>query len=158
MTTPRLLKMNGESFWASVHSQKNAKNYLYGKDATLHYVVFDDSVKMEPFVRTQEIMFENKAILATEVNNYLATINAQVYDMTAAGYLDIGIGDDAVDPSTIIPEGVVVFGKKVIAGREAPLNFLLLIQYLNLQQLRLIDLVLVWHLRMLMQLLVVLVH
>jgi hypothetical protein len=123
MTSPKLLEINGAGFWASVHNQKNAKNYLYAKDAKLHYVVFDDSVKMEPFVRTQEIMFEATALAATKTNNYLATINAQVYDMTPAGYLDYGIGDDAVDPSTIIPEGVAVFGKKVIAGRGAPLNF-----------------------------------
>lgn len=123
MTEPKLLEINGAGFWASVQSKKNAKNFLYAKDTTLHYIVFDDSVKMEPFVRTQEIMFEAAALAATNTNNYLVTINAQVYDLTPAGYMDYGIGDDAVDPSTIIPEGVAVFSKKVIAGRDAPLNF-----------------------------------
>jgi hypothetical protein len=123
MTSPELLAINGKGFWTTVQNRKNTKNYLHGKDGTLQYMVFDDTVKMEPFVRTKEIMFEATAIGATKANDYLATINAQVYGMTAAGFVDYGIGDDAVDPSTIIPEGVTVFGKKVIAGKGAPLNF-----------------------------------
>ena len=78
---------------------------------------------MEPFVRTEEVMFEVTAIAYTQRNKYLATINAQVYGISVSGMMDYTIGDDPVDPSTVTPEGVVVYGKKVIAGRGAPLNF-----------------------------------
>lgn len=56
MTSPVLLEINGKGFWATVKNRKNTKNYLYGKDGTLQYMVFDDTVKMEPFVRTKEIL------------------------------------------------------------------------------------------------------
>ncbi|BCD96233.1 phosphodiester glycosidase family protein [Marinagarivorans cellulosilyticus] len=123
MSTPEKIEMKGAGFWAAAIKRMPAKKYLFAKDGTLNYVVFDDSVQMEPFVRTQEVMFETTAAAASKANRYLATINAQVYDITTAGMMDYAIGDDAVAPSNIVPEGIAVFGKKVIAGRAAPLNF-----------------------------------
>ncbi len=46
MTSPKLLEINDAVLGASVHSQRNAKHYLYGEDVTSHYVAFDDSVKI----------------------------------------------------------------------------------------------------------------
>ncbi len=68
-------------------------------------------------------MFQETALAATKANNCLATIDAQVYNMAAAGYLDYGISDDAIDPSKTIHERVIVFCNKVIAGREVLFNF-----------------------------------
>lgn len=123
MTSPKLIAMTNNGFWNNVESQMNLKSYLFAKDGSLLYVVFNDTVKMEPFVRTQEVMFETTALAATKAKDYLATINAQVYDISPAGMMDYAIGDDAVAPSNITHEGVAVLSKKVIAGRAAPLNF-----------------------------------
>lgn len=111
------------NFWEQIESKNNAKGYTFLKDGSLHYVVFDDRVKMEPFVRTTEIMFSAKAVNASRSNGYLTLINAQFYDLNARGYIDYGIGDDPVHPAGILPEGLTVLGNKIVAGRSAPLCF-----------------------------------
>lgn len=43
--------------------------------------------------------------------------------MNNTGYMDYAIGNDPVTPKGIEPEGYTILGKKILAGRAAPLNF-----------------------------------
>ncbi|OZG71873.1 hypothetical protein BTA51_17855 [Hahella sp. CCB-MM4] len=123
MATPMELELGIRGFWSQVAHHTKGKSYAFLKDGPLFYLVFDDSVKMEPFVRTSEIMFDARAMEATRTNGYLATINAQVYGINTTGKIDYAVGSDPVTPKGIEPEGYTVLGKTVIAGRAAPLNF-----------------------------------
>lgn len=60
---------------------------------------------------------------AYDANKYLAIINAQFYAIDFWGKVEYKTENGAVDPSHITPEGLVVMGKGVIAGRAAPQNF-----------------------------------
>ena len=115
--------IGGPAFWQGVDNSFNNKSYATFKDVSVYYLIFNDTVKMEPFARTDEVMFEATARVHSIENNYLAVINAQIYDINARGLIDYAIGDDPVTPAGIEPEGYTVFGNKVIAGRAAPLNF-----------------------------------
>lgn len=106
-----------------IEKEIKARKFAAFKDQSLYYIVFDDIVKMEPFVRTEEVMFEATATNATNKNKYIATINAQVYGMNTAGYMDYAVGNDPVTPSGIEPEGYTILSGKILAGRAAPLNF-----------------------------------
>lgn len=121
--SPIAQSIGGGNFWGQVEKERNAKGYTFFKDGSLHYTIFDDRVKMEPFVRTTEIMFSARAVNASINNGYIVLINAQFYDLNARGYFDYGIGDDPVDPAGILPEGVAVLGNKIVAGRSSPLCF-----------------------------------
>jgi hypothetical protein len=123
MAEPAEVKIGGLDFWSKVQKHYNSKQYAFLKDSSIQYVVLDDQVKMEPFVRTEEVMFETQAIAATKKHGYLVTINGQVYGMNMQAKMDYAIGDDPVAPEGIEPEGFVVLANKVISGRAAPLNF-----------------------------------
>ena len=123
MAKPIEQKIGGIDFWNKVSKAYNSKSYAFLKDSSVYYVVLDDHVKMDPFVRTEEIMFKTHAIAATNKNKYLVTINGQVYGMNLTGKADYAFGSDPVTPEGIEPEGYVVVGKKVISGRSASRNF-----------------------------------
>ncbi|WP_445358327.1 hypothetical protein [Microbulbifer sp. ANSA005] len=123
MGAPNEFLIGGPDFWAEMNKSKNLSGYTFCKDGGIHYVIFDDTVKMEPFVRSEEIMFDVLARSMARDKDYLAIINAQFYDLTPQGYADYAIGNDAVTPKGIEVEGYTVFGKEIIAGRPAPKNF-----------------------------------
>lgn len=123
MTQPNQLVIGSINFWKNARKSFSKKNFAHLKDGTIHYVVFEDSVKMDPFVRTDEIMFEAHAIAASKTHNYLAAINGQVFDLNTVGLVDYAVGNDPITPDGIDPIGLVVRSKKIITGRQAPLNF-----------------------------------
>lgn len=62
------LSIGDANFWPTIEKEIKANKYATFKDQTLHCIVFDDSVKMEPFVRTEEVMFEAAAVKETKTN------------------------------------------------------------------------------------------
>lgn len=123
MGIPTKFSIGAPNFWGEISNRKNKSNYTFCEDNGVHYVIFDDKIQMEPFVRSQEVMFDVVVKSVAKENEYIAIINAQFYDLTPKGYADYAIGNDAVIPSGIEVEGYTVLGKKVIAGRAAPMNF-----------------------------------
>lgn len=133
MTTPIALGIGSSHFWTTIDKSIKANSYAFIKDGSLFCIVFEDSVKMLPIVRTNEVMFTSLVSSESSSQNLLAVINAQVYGMNTRGMIDYGIGNDPVTPEGIDPEGLVVRDGGIVAGRAASLNFFVA-NYINKPQ------------------------
>jgi len=123
MTDPIAASLRSSHFWTIVDESIKANTYAFIKDGSVFCVVFEDSIKMVPIVRTAEVMFTSVVRSESRSQKLLAIINAQVYGMNAKGIADYAFGDDPVTPEGIDPEGVVVRNGGIVAGTAAPLNF-----------------------------------
>lgn len=95
----------------------------------LYIVNMHQSIKMIPFVRTKEELFETTAKRESTLNKFKVVINGPTYDLTKSGYLDAAMGSDSVPAEDTIQQGLIVQNKKIIGGNKSNMYFVA--NYLN---------------------------
>lgn len=81
-------------------------------------------IKMLPFVRTAEELFQKTAKRESLNNKFRLVINGPTYGLTKSGKFDALMGSDPVPASETLQEGRIVRGGKVIGGTKSNMYFI----------------------------------
>lgn len=114
------------AFWGSVRAT-NDREQAAGKtavyvDGGLLYVAMHP-LGMRPILRTREELFGTTVAREVAARDLHVAINGNVFDVSAGGMIDVGLGHDPVPASATSPIGQVVLGGRVVAGSSEPNRF-----------------------------------
>lgn len=117
------------NFWLRLQSASSKQNVGFFKltlpsGGPLFIVNMHRSIKMIPFVRTTEELFEETAKRESTRHNFKLVINGPTYGVTKSGKLDAMIGSDPVLPTETLQQGNIVHNKKIIGGRKSNMYFI----------------------------------
>lgn len=122
MISIKPLSIDGTTeFWQKIRTAISISKIGVFSDNGLIYVVMSDKVKMVPFVRKKEELFNTT--IKSKSKKYRVIINGQFYGVSKSGIADAMWGNDPIDPAHTTPEGMVINNGKIIGGRSAPLMF-----------------------------------
>jgi hypothetical protein len=85
----------------------------------MHLVAMSDSIKMLPFVRNKEELFETTVVNSNNKEKFSVVINGPTYGLTHTGKLDALIGSDPVPAKETIQEGQIIRDGKIIGGKSS---------------------------------------
>lgn len=122
-TITRMAIQNTPEFWQRVKASTNSNSIGVFSDDGLLYVAANDTIKMVPFIRNREELFETTIAREYTSKKFRIIINGQFYGLDNSGKADAFIGHDPVDPGSTTPEGIVILNKARIGGRAAPMMF-----------------------------------
>lgn len=116
------------AFWthlqeASSHQNVGFFHITYLGSGPIYVVNFHHTIRMIPFVRKTEELFEMTAKRESNLQKLRVVINGPTYGLTTAGKLDALSGSDPVHPSETLQEGQVVYKGKVIGGSKSDMYF-----------------------------------
>ena len=84
----------------------------------------NQSIKMIPFMRTKEELFEKTAKRESTINKFTVVINGPTYRLTNSGYLDALVGSDPVPPNNTLQEGRIIKKKNIIGGMKSNMYYI----------------------------------
>ncbi len=90
----------------------------------LYIVNMNQSVKMMPFVRVNEELFEDTARRESTTNKFKVVINGPTYGLTNTGKFDALIGKDPVSAAETLQEGYIIKNRKIIGGCKSNMYFI----------------------------------
>ena len=90
----------------------------------LFIVAMNQTIKMVPFIRAAEELFNQTAIRESNKHRFKVAINGPTYGLTTAGLSDAFFGDDPVKPTETKQEGLIVRNKRVIGGSRSDMYYI----------------------------------
>lgn len=90
----------------------------------LYVVSMDHSIRMVPFVRTAEELFEQTVKRKSATENFKVVINGPTYGLTKSGYADAVLGWDPVPAKDTLQQGQIILNNKVIGGRKSNMYYI----------------------------------
>lgn len=89
----------------------------------MYLVCMRDSIKMEPFVRTENELFRETAEKESREKKFQVVINGPCYDVSGWGQFKVFL-PGGVDPGATGQEGQVIYKGKVISGKPSNMYYL----------------------------------
>lgn len=122
------ISIGDANFWTRLQAASSSKGVGFFKDTLpsrgpLYIVNMHSSIKMVPFVRTAEELFETTATRESKARKLKVVINGPTYGLTKAGYLDAMMGSDPVPADNTLQQGNIVHDKKVIGGSKSNMYY-----------------------------------
>lgn len=90
----------------------------------VYVVAFSHWVKMIPFVRTAEELFETTAMRVSTSRKLSVVIHGPTYDLSLPGIIDVGFGNDPIPASETIQQGKIIYKKILIAGKNSNMAYI----------------------------------
>lgn len=122
------ISIGDTNFWTRLQAASSSKNVGFFKDTLpsggpLYIVNMHSSIKMVPFVRLAEELFETTAKRESTNKKLKVVINGPTYGLTKAGYFDAMMGSDPVPADNTLQQGNVIYNKKVIGGSKSNMYY-----------------------------------
>lgn len=116
------------AFWAHLAGASSHQNVgffriTYLGSGPLYVISLHHSVRMIPFVRSQEELFAATAKRASKLQKLRVVINGPTYGLTTTGKFVAFAGSDPVHPSETLQEGRIVYNGKIIGGSRSDMYF-----------------------------------
>jgi YD repeat-containing protein len=112
-------------FWKGASEVLKTDGIVSFNEGDVRVLIFSSNSRLVPIVRTGDELFTDTAIRESRTQKLDVVVNAQQYELSTRGYLDVSVGNDPVHPNEITPIGQVVGGGSVLDGRSSPLGFFL---------------------------------
>lgn len=127
--TPKSLSFTDSNFWTKIRNSTAGKKVGYFRASFstggfAYIVAMCDDVRMVPFVRTAEELFETTALRESTANNFSVVINGPTYGLTVSGNIDAAFGSDAIPAAETLPEGNIVYKNTVLAGSKSDMYYI----------------------------------
>jgi hypothetical protein len=123
-----LITLDDKQFWSKISAscKKNTVgqfNLALPTNGMIHLVAMSDSVKMIPFMRTKEELFETTVVNKNTKEKFSVVINGPTYGLTDSGKFDALIGSDPVPASETKQQGRIIYNNKVIGGKSSNMYY-----------------------------------
>ncbi|OMH39749.1 hypothetical protein [Motiliproteus sp. MSK22-1] len=105
-----MLSIDDPKLWV-----KATNPYTVHCDGSLKFMILPITAKMNAIVRTKEEHFSTTVESAYDKSHFVCAINAMQYSLSAIGYADVSVGNDAVPAHHTEADGYVYQNGKVSA-------------------------------------------
>jgi hypothetical protein len=122
------ITLDDKQFWSKISAscKKNKVghfNVTLPTNGMMHLIAMSDSIKMIPFMRAKEELFETTVVNENSKEKYSVIINGPTYGLTQSGKVDALLGSDPVPASETIQQGRIVRNNKVIGGKPSNMYY-----------------------------------
>ncbi|ARU55375.1 hypothetical protein OLMES_1296 [Oleiphilus messinensis] len=123
------LHLGDSTVWKKFQSASSAKQIGFFKaplpsGGPLYIVSLSSQIKMIPFVRTDEELFDRTAKRESKANKFRVVINGPTYGLTNSGKLDAVVGSDPVLAKETLQQGLIVQNRRVIGGTKSNMYYI----------------------------------
>ena len=123
------LSLSDSNLWLQLKTASSGKKVGFFKaklpsGGPLYIVSMHQTIKMIPFVRTAEELFQTTAKRESIKQKFKIVINGPTYGLTKSGKIDALIGSDPVPASETLQQGRIIHNKKIIGGSTSNMYFI----------------------------------